>query len=225
MFLSGPCLISVLPYLGCHANSFLLQCFRVGEGFNATNKRTNFWFESPDLDSSVNETAVDIFFSDRATLYNAGTDFGSGIRPCLAPSKAPTCDWDAIFSTPMPPEVRNMTENISLTSYSFSPPTSRSTKSSRIYCDSVSYIGFPTYSLDTLPSSNPSSLVKLENLALRPPLNTPIVIDPAWYLAALSVNANGTVPSYRPISRVLGKVLPDAFTADADPSDLFWQVS
>ena len=213
-------------FCGCSdlANGF--QCFRVGEGFNPANKYNNFWIDTLNVDDAVNETAVDVFFSDSATFYNSDTDFGSGIANCLDPEKAPTCDWDKIFSTPVPEDIQNTTKNVAVVSYSFydTNKTSKATtpSSARVYCDTVSYMGFPTYTIDTLPYANPINLVKIVGLTDKK-LGAPVVIDPAWSLAAWSVDKNGTVPHSRAIAQVMQTILPEAWASKGSPDDYFFQ--
>lgn len=157
-------------------------------------------------------TAVYSYFSDLATYYNETEDFGSGILSCLANHTAPDCDWDKIFATPLPKDLANSSINVGLISYSLpNPPTSRA----RIYCDTVAYLAFPTYTLDTSPETNMLHLVQLDKFSY--PNGAPLVMSPDWFLAAWSVDRNGTVPSHRQIAQQLSHTLQLYWS---DPSDL-----
>ena len=171
----------------------------------------NFYIQVSDPATDVNYTAVDLFFSDSATYFNDTEDFGSGIERCLSNETAPSCDWDAIFSNKaLPEELVNMTSNVALQSYSFANTDASAFpmpgSQARVFCDTVAYNSFPTYMLDTLPSTNVLRLVQMQGF--NPFDKTPLVIDPDWFLAAWSVDRNGTVNSFRQIAQEVTRVLP-----------------
>lgn len=187
------------------------QCFRTGEGFNAINTHSRFGLgANPSVESA---TAIDSYFSDFATCYNETDDFGSRIVACLANDTAPGCDWDKIFTVPLPKDLKNSSANVRLISYSIPNPT---TSQTRIYCDTVAHLSFPTYSLDTSIETNMLHLVQLDKFS-NSNNHTPLVMSPDWFLAAWSVDRNGTVPGTRQIAKDLSRVLRLYWD---DPSDL-----
>ncbi|KAL9068892.1 MAG: hypothetical protein Q9161_005864 [Pseudevernia consocians] len=136
------------------------KCFRIGSGFSAINAHSQFWLGAADP-------------SDLATYYNETDDFGSGIVSCLANDTAPDCDWDKIFTTPLPKDLANSSINVGLISYSLpNPPTSQA----RIYCASTAQLAFPTYALDTSLETNMLHLVQLDKFShssREPPRHEP----------------------------------------------------
>lgn len=134
--------------------------------------------------------------------------------PCLANSTAPNCDWDSIFTTPLPPDLANSSANVGLTSYSLpNAPHSQA----RIYCDTVAHAAFPTYTLDTSLETNMLHLVQLDRFNSNEEIRTPLVMSPDWFSAAWSVDRNGTVPGTRQIATELSRTLRRYWD---DPSDL-----
>ena len=121
-------------------------------------------------------TLVDSYSSDLATYYNETNDFGSGIVSRLANDTAPDCDWDKIFTTPLPKDLANCSINVGLISYSLpNPPTSQA----RIYCDSIAQLAFPTYTLDTSLETNMLHLVQLDKFShssREPPRHEPRLV-------------------------------------------------
>ena len=147
-----------------------------------------------------------------ATYYNETDDFGSGIVSCLANETAPGCDWDKIFGVPLPRDLKNSSVNVGLISCSIpNPPTSQA----RIYCDAVAHLAFPTYSLDTSIETNMLHLVQLDKFGNNN--IAPLVMSPDWFLAAWSVDRNGTIPGSRQIAQQLSRILQLYWH---DPSDL-----
>ncbi|KAL9613479.1 MAG: hypothetical protein Q9167_001975 [Letrouitia subvulpina] len=191
------------------------KCYRSGIGFNENNFGASFLLENLDLNVPDLNTSVSAIFSDKATYYNDDTDFGSGIKDCLDNPTNTDCDWDKIFDTELPHELRNMSRNVGLVSYQI--PGSVNNKS-RVYCDHAAWSGFPTYSVDTSPRSNMQNLVVLDN---TPPLaneSIPLVVNPAWYLAAWSVDYrnDSILDGNRQIVKELSTALAAAFASDVD---------
>ena len=171
----------------------------------------NFWIGVSSPDTDINSTAADIYFSDSATYYNDTEDFGTGIKRCLSNETAPSCDWDTIFAIEaLPVDLRNMSSNVLTTSYSLANTNASAFPmpggQARVFCDAVAYISFPTYMLDTLDSTNVLRLVRMQGFT--PYDKTPLVIHPDWFLAAWSVDRNGTVDQYREIAQEITRVLP-----------------
>ncbi len=147
------------------------------------NAQNRFWLGNADPTITANITAVDIYFSDKATYFNETADFGSGIKQCLVNNTNPSCDWEKIFSTDLPGDLKNTSTNVGMTVYEI--PNSPN-PNARVWCDSVAYLSFPSYSLDTSPSSNDQSLVQLDRLTLDHAAE-PLVVNPGWILAAVSI--------------------------------------
>ncbi|KAL9102459.1 MAG: hypothetical protein Q9163_002389 [Psora crenata] len=186
-----------------------VHCFS-GWTIDYVHNYTKFWIGN--LNSvKANATSVDVYFSDMATYYNSEQDFNSGIESCLSNDTAPECDWDSIFQSDLPNDFKNSSRNVGLISYALAnddemvPPLPGS--QARIFCDYVAYVSFPTYNLDTLPSTNILNLVRMEGFQMDPQA-MPLVIHPDWFLAGWSVDRNGTVDSTREIAQRLSDILP-----------------
>jgi len=156
----------------------------VGSGWGKPeNAQNRFWLGNADPTITANITAVDIYFSDKATYFNETADFGSGIKQCLVNNTNPSCDWEKIFSTDLPGDLKNTSTNVGMTVYGI--PNSPN-PNARVWCDSVAYLSFPSYSLDTSPSSNDQNLVQLDRLTFDHAAE-PLVVNPGWILAAVSI--------------------------------------
>ena len=187
------------------------KCFPYGSAWNTVNNQYWFYLGSPSSASSNNHTAViSNYMTDRALYYNEETDFGSGILECFKGSAAEikSCDWDKIFSTPMTGDLRNSSTNVGIIEYD---TPIKPTNDSRIWCDSIAYTSFPTYSLDTFPYSNPNALIQVVNMTNPDEKSTPILVHPTWLLAAMSVNQNETVDGDRPFATEMARVISSMF--------------
>ena len=177
------------------------------------NRHSNFWIGNF-YSTTANATAVDLYFSDKVTIFTEDEDFGSGIQQCLANNTAPDCDWDRIFGTALPSEFTSTSTNVGLVSYSLANDDETASpmpgSQARLYCDVVAHVGFPTYTLDTRPSSNILTLVRMEGLQMSHN-DTPLIIHPDWFLAAWSVDQNGTVDPIRNMAQEMSLALPAAW--------------
>ncbi|KAI4156791.1 MAG: hypothetical protein L6R39_001013 [Caloplaca ligustica] len=184
------------------------KCLRLGTGFKETNYNAQFDLENKE---SYWDTGVGVYFADKATYYSETDDFGSGIKACLTNETSISCDWDRVFDSAnpnLPPELRNTTVNVGVISYQIPGDTE---SNNRVWCDHVTYQSFPTYSIDTSPRSNPEALVMLNDLPANANRTTPAVVSPDWFLAAWSVDNEGTLDGNRQIVKDLIRVLPVAF--------------
>lgn len=68
----------------------------------------------------------------------------------------------------------------------------------------MTYLGFPTYSLDTSVYSNELHLVQMDGFNISK-IRKPLVVSPDWFLAAWSVDRNGTADGSRQITKELRK--------------------
>ncbi|KAG8528352.1 uncharacterized protein KY384_007270 [Bacidia gigantensis] len=191
-------------------------CFRTGKGFNHVNNIRSFWIGSNDSRGSIN---VDVFFADMVTFWTDTDDFGTGIRPCLTHYYNASCDWDFIFSDQHLPEyLKCCTDSNFVSSYSL--PISDSYKSeARFFLSTQAYMHFPLYQLDISKKTNPTLLVQFQNTGIKGGTE-PVVIHPDWFLAAWSVDNNGTVDGYRGIAQSLFNLLPSTSNSDSSEESL-----
>ena len=196
--------------------SYYTKCIRVGQGWSDSNAFSSFFLGN--VDSDIKQTSVDVFFSDKAAFFNSTTHYGSSPSDCLGNPEAPSsCDWDAIFSADLPSNMKNSSVNVNVIEYGLPNPPNLE---ARAWCDSTSYVSFPVYSLDTSGSSNPLYLVQLDQLGNLSHNPVPAILNPDWFLAAWSVDQNGTVDRDRLSATELSRVLP-IFYAGNDDEDEF----
>lgn len=203
-------------YGGGDSPPIYTMCIR--EGFwNAQVYENAFFIGHSNTTSQKTHRKIRVqnLFSDRATIFNTTTDFGSGILSCLA-GKVP-CDWDQIFAAELPPDFRNMTSNAQIVEYHV-PNTS--SPDERYWCYWFTYLGFPTYSFDISIDENPLALVQLNNLPEIRPSDRPITMHPDWMLAAWSVENEGTVDGNRAMAKAFVKTLPNKPRDSGDPDML-----
>ncbi|KAL8685764.1 MAG: hypothetical protein Q9218_007556 [Villophora microphyllina] len=180
------------------------KCLRLGIGSNDTKYTSQFYLENKDKKSPDHETGVGVYFADKAMYFNKSTDFGSNIGLCLNNASSANCDWDKVFDTPLPIELRNTSANVGVVSYQI--PGENNTDA-RVYCDHVTYQSFPTYSVDTSRRTNPQNLVQMNYLP-QVENATPLVVNPDWFLAAWSVDVETALDGNRQIVKELIRVLP-----------------
>ena len=191
------------------AGAFYTKCYRAGIGWGKTNGIARFYLGGTDEEE---ESYVEVYSSDKATYFNATTDFGSGIRDCIHESAA-DCDWDQPFEAEFDNDLKNSTTNALISEYAH--PLYNST---RYWCEAIVYSAFPTYAVNTAQWINPLSLVNMKHLPVETDRNfnrTPIAVHPDWVLAAWSVAHNGTVNRSREIGKVLARLI--AWYYEGDP--------
>ena len=188
--------------------SFYTKCQRVLTGWNPANQFMSFTLANADPKKAV---GVSSMFSDKATFYNATTDFGSGIESCLGNTTTKACDWEKIFNTHLPQELRNTSVNIGTTIYKTKDAPN---DEARIWCEQEAYLSFPNYLYDTSATSASTAirLVQLLNITNPTADTVPLVVNPAWLLAAWSIENNGTVDSSRPMAKELTRIIPNLFS-------------
>lgn len=193
------------------------KCIKSGTGWDGVTGSASF--SLGEADSPHGQAQVIASFATDATFFNETADFGSNVQDCLrSDADAARCDWDRVFSTPMPESLRNSTKNSVVVEYALPHP---STPNNRVWCDSRVHIGFPTYTLDMSVVSNPLHIVQLNHLPVLTSDTVPEVFNPSWYLAAWSVGYDGTVPGNRSIAQELLQTLPASFQDTGDyASDL-----
>ncbi|KAL8663436.1 MAG: hypothetical protein Q9202_003853 [Teloschistes flavicans] len=196
------------------------KCLRLGIGSDDTKYSTQFYLENEAKNAPDKQTGVGVYYADKAMYFNKTTDFGSGIRNCLNNETSAKCDWDRVFRTELPEELRNTSVNVGVVSYQI---PGEKNPDARVYCDHVTYQSFPTYSVDTSRRSNPQALVLLDDLPQINNDTVPLVVNPDWFLAAWSVDAYAALDGNRQIVKELIRVVPlfyDALTRN-DLSDLY----
>ncbi|KAL8696787.1 MAG: hypothetical protein Q9201_007477 [Fulgogasparrea decipioides] len=211
-------------WVRCYTNWYLAEnatytkCLRLGLGNTDTKYYSQFYLQNVQKDSERPKTGVGVYYADKAMYYNDTEDFGSGIRDCVNNDTAYLCDWDKIFSTPLPIELRNTSTNVGVISYGI--PGENNTDA-RVYCDHVTYLSFPTYSVDTSTRSNPQNLVILNNLPQIQDDAIPLAVHPDWFLAAWSVDREMALDGNRQIVKELKRVLPSIYDGSSSEADLY----
>lgn len=197
------------------AISYYTKCVPVG--WTDANLMGTFTLQSST--SKKNDVSVYTLFSEKATFFNDTEDFGSGIAKCIGKTSTAACDWDRIFDTTLPSALRNSSINTGITAYQTAAALHASAS---VWCDQVSYLGFPTYQFDTSSSSaaNLIRLVQLNNLTDPEANVAPLVVNPYWLLAAWSIESNGTVSAQRPMARELSRIVPTLYTTPWDYNNL-----
>lgn len=193
------------------------KCMKSGAGWD--DFTTSATFNLGEANSEQGQATIIASFATDATFFNETADFGSKIQDCLrSDADAARCDWDRVFSTPMPESLQNSTKNTFVVEYALPHP---STPNNRVWCDSRVHLGFPTYTLDMSVVSNPLHIVQLNHLPVLRADAVPEILDPTWYLAAWSVGYDETVPGNRSIAQELLEALPSVFLdGDDDASAL-----
>ncbi|KAI9691262.1 MAG: hypothetical protein M1820_009820 [Bogoriella megaspora] len=192
------------------------QCFRIGQGWNVANQVQDFSLNAPsDQYPMQRNLSVQVYLSDKTTFFNSSTDFGSGMGKCYADSKqnngtaAASCDWDKIFSTLMPPPLRNTTDNVLNVEYRAMLKDSTQGLENVVWCPTVAYAGFGTYSLDPSPATNPQRELSLKSLPDSTNNATLLAVNPSWLLASWSVDANGSTWNDRLIVSIMQSTIVD----------------
>ncbi|KAL8851435.1 MAG: hypothetical protein Q9221_003614 [Calogaya cf. arnoldii] len=200
------------------------KCFRLGQGNEDRDTYAKFDLGhfNETYDENSTQSGVGVFVADRAAYYNEEEDFGSGLIDCLITNNpnddGEACDWDKVFATEWPEEFKNRSINVGVTSYSV--PGENFTNA-RVWCEHFIYQSFPTYSVDTSPRSNTQNLVKLNNLPEITNDTIPLRMNPAWILAAWSVDYDGELDRERQIVKGLSRVLPTTYEDGIQTMDGF----
>ncbi|KAL8652838.1 MAG: hypothetical protein Q9226_004090 [Calogaya cf. arnoldii] len=190
------------------------KCFRLGQGYQDRDTYASFHLGhfNETYDENSTQSGVGVFVADRAAYYNKEEDFGSGLIDCLITNNpngdGEACNWDKVFAAELPEEFRNRSINVGVTSYSV---PGKNFTNARVWCEHLIYQSFPTYSVDTSPRSNTQNLVKLNNLPEIPKDTIPLRMNPAWILAAWSVDYDGELDRERQIVKELSRVLPTTY--------------
>lgn len=188
--------------------SYYTKCIQAQDGWARSTRQSSFSLVNTiPKQRDVNITS---FFSERATFFNKTTDFGSGIGLCMDKNSKP-CDWNKIFDTNLPDDLRNSSINVGVTVFSSNDGP---TEDSVVWCDQTAYLGFPTYQYDTSVTSvsNMLNLIQLNNITNPNLKDVPLVVNPYWLLAAWSIEDEGKVDGNRPMAKELLRIIPKLYT-------------
>lgn len=168
------------------------KCIRTGKGWSAVNEVAGFEIrnrtETQNNPGGDDDLLINIYFTDRTTFFNESTDFGSGLGACAKDSSYGDCDWDTIFSTPLPLNLSRISTN-SLVVEIYPRDTEGSLA---FWVDITSYLQWADYQLRLSPFAD--AVVVTTNTSIPDhSTSTPVVIHPNWVLAAWSVNSSGFI--------------------------------
>lgn len=172
------------------------KCVRKGEGWGTGNKRvafniTNVVDYTTGLPAS--EVRVHAFTSDKACFLKDGVLPSWLPAACLQPGRVPLsvgCDWDRLFNVEVDDDLYNRTKEVVTIEMSIRTNYTGVESTLTYTVDFVAFLNFTTYQLDPSPLTNPMTLVQTDYL---PKTGEVIKVDPAWLLAAWTVDNNGTV--------------------------------
>ena len=174
------------------------KCVRIGTGWSKENKHVNFTIAG-ERNYTTNLTSphveVSITSSDKAQFFEHGK-FPSWLPPeCLSPGQLPStlfCDWERLFHTDPNAELHNRTQNVVTIGMSIKDQHADKSKDEffQLTVDFVAFLNFTSYQLDASPLTNPTILATTQELPLY---GTSIHVDPAWMLAAWTVDNHGVL--------------------------------
>ena len=186
---------------GSPSGSFT-KCVKVGSGWNEQNKEFRFSIVGEhNYTTNVTSPGVEflVYSSDQAQFFENGTYPPWLPSDCLRAGQVPTsieCDWNRLFYTSSDAKLYNQTQNVITIEMSTKQANTNGTdgNSTRFTVDFVASFAFASYELDASPLTNPIVLATTQSL---PTTGSPIHIDPAWMLAAWTVDNNGTLAPNR----------------------------
>jgi hypothetical protein len=235
----APSLYEETEYAISHEN--FTKCLRVGSGWGGLNKATNFTIAG-EYDDTTNSTSPDvefsIFSSDKAQFFTNNT-YPSWLPPeCLkdglVPSTTGHCDWERLFLTEPDAPLYNRTQNVTTiemsTKQAITDNTTNTTTNilTRLTVDFVTFLNFTTYELDASLLTNPTALASTQAL---PPSGLSIHVDPAWMLAAWTVDQYSTTKSNRTATKAVLRTMQRLSSYDEnaeypdDATDLWNHIS
>ena len=169
-----------------------IRCIRQGSGWSGVNAHSRFYLGDTEATNGT-DVSVDVYFADQVYTLNPAIS-----NPCFVngiPQANPSCDWDKIFLSESPEQMRNTSKNVLWVDYGV---PGLSSAQNNAWCDDIVYSGFQSYSMDPNPFSNFLHLIQLENGDPQITTNTdPLIVHPDWILAGWSVDRNGTVDGTR----------------------------
>lgn len=188
------------------------KCIRTGKGWSAVNEAAGFEIrnrtETKNDPGGDDDLLVNIYFADKTTYFNESTDFGSGLGACAKDGSYRDCDWDAIFSTPLP--LKNLsrvsTNSLVVEMYQRDEEGRFAT-----WVDLTSYLLWADYQLRLSLLETPT--VVTTNASV-PDVTTskPVKIHPDWVLAAWSVNSSGIING----TSTIGSMFTNLYSRDIE---------
>jgi hypothetical protein len=199
-----------LEFLSNNANpTTYTKCLRIGSGWSSANKVANFTilgvYDYSHTTLGPNVT-VNVYSSDKAAFFPGGKFpdwFPSACRVNGTLPSGTDCDWNRLFQLDPSSPLANRSVNVNTIEMQMQDGAS----SAMLVADFTAFLGFTTYVLDPSPLTNPTSILTTTNI-VQPPNKDPLVIDPAWILAAWSAN-NNTVSA---LHHLTGKFLVDTLS-------------
>jgi len=173
-----------------------------------------------------------IFSSDKAQFFKNNKPPSWLPSECLKSGTVPAtayCDWERLFDTGPNEQLYNRTQNVLTTEMSIKQGNTNDSESlvSRLTVDFVASLGFTFYELDASLSTNPTSLATLQSL---PDTSSIIHVDPAWMLAAWTVDNNGKLDPDRTATIEVLRTMTRFSTVaaneeDEDPTETYLRLS
>lgn len=188
------------------------KCIRTGKGWSAVNEATSFQIrnrtETKNDPGGDDDLIVNLYFADKITYFNDSTDFGSGLGACAKDSSYRDCDWDAIFSTPLPQKnlSRISTNSLIVEIYQRDEEGMFAT-----WVDLTSYPLWADYQLRLSPLEDPV-VVTTNTSVPDATTSAPVKIHPNWVLAAWSVNSSGIIGG----TSTIGSMFTNLYSRDID---------
>ena len=185
------------------------KCVTVGDGWSPNNNKTSFTIQS-----DLGNITVNIYFSSQAMYSNDTTDFNSSLSTCLANPKA-ACDWDHVIAAQaahLPVNLTRQSTDLLLIENIFGQNTSEGW-----WQDFTSYTVWADYTVDLSPYDEMVPLVSTTNVTTPiPGQDAPLVVSPAWVLAAWSVNPDGILNE----TSTMGTLITSIWDDSVDYGDL-----
>ena len=195
----------------------------MGDGWSAENKRVTFTirgYNSSTLDEDYGDVVVSVFTSDKAQFFTNG-ELPLWLPPaCMSPGHIPSsvvCDWDRLFHVDADDPLLSRTQHV------VTIEMLQHTRHEDIFdeneivdytlkltVDFVAFLNFTTYQLDPSPLTNPMYFVQALDL---PRSGEVIKIDPAWVLAAWSVDNGSYLDPDRVATVEMLRTVNDGYSA------------
>ncbi|KAK4549879.1 hypothetical protein LTR36_005180 [Oleoguttula mirabilis] len=195
---------------GLAADNNYTKCIPDGDGWGSAFPNTKYasFIVDGAYDSDTNTVGpgidYEIFSSDKVAFLNNGV-LPAGISDdCIVNGTVPVgadCDYDLLFSAP--PPAANATSYVTTLRMTMSDGTNVAV----LAVDYIAYLNFTTYTLDPSFLTNP--LLLIQTASTPSPGIGAVPVNPAWTLAAWSVDNGGTLASNRSATTFLHKIMQD----------------
>ncbi|KFZ21109.1 hypothetical protein V502_02939 [Pseudogymnoascus sp. VKM F-4520 (FW-2644)] len=180
------------------------MCLQNGTGWAGSTNYSQFVIpEYPTTVNGTGDVSVSIFTTARVAYLDSTTYHCATSNQTQSDS---LCNWDAIFSTEIAPNMTRSTINQMITEYS--NPQHFTT-----WCQTATTLGFSTYVYDISPWTNPLRLVTLENSSPMSPSDEPIRIHPNWVVAMWAAKTYGTADGTQKAAQIMVSTTKNAVDA------------